>query len=50
VLGVHRATLYQRLTRVGQLTGCDLDSGDDRLLPHLGLTPRLVASARLDLG
>jgi sugar diacid utilization regulator len=47
VLSVHRATLYQRLKRVEQLTGCDLDNGDDRLMLHLGLKLRLIAGAQL---
>lgn len=36
-LGIHRQTLYYRLSRVEQLTGLDLDSGEDRLLLHMGL-------------
>ncbi|GGQ31087.1 PucR family transcriptional regulator [Streptomyces roseolilacinus] len=36
-LGVHRQTLYYRLSRVEQLTGLDLDSGEDRLLLHMTL-------------
>ncbi|KUJ64589.1 PucR family transcriptional regulator [Streptomyces albus subsp. albus] len=36
-LGIHRQTLYYRLSRVEQLTGLDLDSGEDRLLLHIGL-------------
>lgn len=36
-LGIHRQTLYYRLSRVEQLTGLDLDAGEDRLLLHLGL-------------
>ncbi|MFF8814959.1 PucR family transcriptional regulator [Streptomyces pactum] len=41
-LGVHRQTLYYRLARVEQLTGLDLDSGEDRLLLHIALkTARL---------
>jgi DNA-binding PucR family transcriptional regulator len=39
-LRIHRATLYQRLKRVEQLTGCSLDHGDDRLTLHLGLKLR----------
>lgn len=42
-LGVHRQTLYYRLGRVEQLTGLDLDSGEDRLLLHMALK-----SARLN--
>ncbi|MFF4641566.1 PucR family transcriptional regulator [Streptomyces sp. NPDC001389] len=37
VLGVHRQTLYYRLGRVEQLTGLDLDAGEDRLLLHMAL-------------
>lgn len=36
-LGIHRQTLYYRLSRVEQLTGLDLDAGEDRLLLHMGL-------------
>ncbi|MFV0133481.1 PucR family transcriptional regulator [Streptomyces sp. HMX87] len=36
-LGVHRQTLYYRLGRVEQLTGLDLDDGEDRLLLHMAL-------------
>lgn len=34
-LGIHRQTLYYRLSRVEQLTGLDLDDGEDRLLLHM---------------
>ncbi|WP_327278718.1 helix-turn-helix domain-containing protein [Streptomyces sp. NBC_01205] len=41
-LGIHRQTLYYRLGRVEQLTGLDLDEGEDRLLLHMALkTARL---------
>ncbi|MGW4229176.1 PucR family transcriptional regulator [Streptomyces sp. NPDC004980] len=41
-LGIHRQTLYYRLTRVQQLTGLDLNDGEDRLLLHMALkTARL---------
>ncbi|WP_338320914.1 PucR family transcriptional regulator, partial [Streptomyces lonarensis] len=41
-LGVHRQTLYYRLSRVEQLTGLDLADGGDRLLLHMALkTARL---------
>jgi ribosomal protein L30/L7E len=43
-LHVHRATLYRRLERVEEITGYDLESGDDRLAAHLGL--RLYRLAR----
>ncbi|MGW0736852.1 PucR family transcriptional regulator [Streptomyces sp. NPDC002851] len=36
-LGVHRQTLYYRLSRVEALTGLDLDEGEDRLLLHMAL-------------
>ncbi|MGW8883607.1 PucR family transcriptional regulator [Streptomyces sp. NPDC055749] len=36
-LGIHRQTLYYRLTRVHQLTGLDLNDGEDRLLLHMAL-------------
>ncbi|MFE4594220.1 PucR family transcriptional regulator [Streptomyces laurentii] len=36
-LGIHRQTLYYRLSRVEQLTGLDLDRGEDRLLLHMAL-------------
>ncbi|WP_249044703.1 PucR family transcriptional regulator [Crossiella equi] len=47
-LHIHRATLYQRLKRIQQITGCDLDSGEDRLMLHLGLKLRLLAAAYRD--
>ncbi|WP_416973149.1 PucR family transcriptional regulator [Streptomyces sp. 4F14] len=37
VLGIHRQTLYYRLSRVEQLTGLDLGDGEDRLLLHMAL-------------
>ncbi|WP_367433025.1 PucR family transcriptional regulator [Streptomyces celluloflavus] len=42
-LRVHRATLYHRLKRIEHITGCRLDSGDDRLTLHLGLKLRVLA-------
>ncbi|MFD7497082.1 PucR family transcriptional regulator [Streptomyces sp. NPDC059832] len=36
-LGVHRQTLYYRLSRIQQLTGLDLSDGEDRLLLHMAL-------------
>ncbi|MCF1597537.1 PucR family transcriptional regulator [Streptomyces muensis] len=36
-LGIHRQTLYYRLSRVEQLTGLDLGDGEDRLLLHMAL-------------
>lgn len=44
-LTIHRATLYQRLKRIEQITGCSLDNGDDRLVLHLGLKLRTLAAA-----
>ncbi|CAL9413966.1 PucR family transcriptional regulator [Streptomyces sp. enrichment culture] len=41
-LGIHRQTLYYRLSRVEHLTGLDLDDGEDRLLLHM-----VLKSARL---
>jgi hypothetical protein len=37
VLGIHRQTLYYRLSRIEQLTGLDLSEGEDRLLLHMAL-------------
>ncbi|WP_049572433.1 PucR family transcriptional regulator [Streptomyces sp. SBT349] len=36
-LGIHRQTLYYRLSRIEHLTGLDLDDGEDRLLLHMSL-------------
>lgn len=36
-LGVHRQTLYYRLSRIGQITGLDLNDGEDRLLLHMAV-------------
>ncbi|MDH2392670.1 helix-turn-helix domain-containing protein [Streptomyces sp. HNM0663] len=36
-LGIHRQTLYYRLSRIEQLTGLDLGEGEDRLLLHMAL-------------
>ncbi|MEO3977224.1 helix-turn-helix domain-containing protein [Streptomyces sp. CAU 1734] len=36
-LGIHRQTLYYRLSRVEQLTGLSLSEGEDRLLLHMTL-------------
>jgi sugar diacid utilization regulator len=36
-LAMHRQTLYARLRRIAELTGCDLDDGRDRLSLHLAL-------------
>ncbi|MFD6112633.1 helix-turn-helix domain-containing protein [Streptomyces yangpuensis] len=42
-LGIHRQTLYYRLGRVEQLTGLDLDAGEDRLLLHMALKASRMA-------
>ncbi|MBB4688724.1 helix-turn-helix domain-containing protein [Amycolatopsis jiangsuensis] len=47
-LRIHRATLYQRIKRVEQITGCSLDNGDDRLMLHLGLKLRTITTAYRD--
>ncbi|OZM70630.1 CdaR family transcriptional regulator [Amycolatopsis antarctica] len=47
-LNIHRATLYQRLKRVEQITGCSFDNGDDRLMLHLGLKLRALSNAYRD--
>jgi PucR-like helix-turn-helix protein len=36
-LCLHRSGLYYRLRRIQELTGLDLDRGDDRLLAHLAI-------------
>ncbi|MFE2292127.1 PucR family transcriptional regulator [Streptomyces sp. NPDC059452] len=36
-LGVHRQTLYYRLSRIEQITGLDLNDGEDRLLLHMAV-------------
>ncbi|NGN66075.1 PucR family transcriptional regulator [Streptomyces sp. A7024] len=36
-LGIHRQTLYYRLSRVEEFTGLDLDDGEHRLLLHMAL-------------
>lgn len=45
-LGIHRQTLYYRLSRVEQLTGLDLDDGEDRLLLHMALKGARLWSER----
>jgi DNA-binding PucR family transcriptional regulator len=37
VLDLHRSGLYYRLRRIQEITGLDLDDGDDRLLAHLAI-------------
>ncbi|MGI5348619.1 PucR family transcriptional regulator [Streptomyces sp. CA-250714] len=36
-LGIHRQTLYYRLSRIERLTALDLDNGEHRLLLHMSL-------------
>ncbi|WP_405193262.1 PucR family transcriptional regulator [Streptomyces anulatus] len=36
-LGIHRQTLYYRLSRIQQITGLDLNDGEDRLLLHMAV-------------
>ncbi|WNF29781.1 helix-turn-helix domain-containing protein [Streptomyces sp. C11-1] len=36
-LGIHRQTLYYRLSRIQQITGLDLNEGEDRLLLHMAV-------------
>lgn len=36
-LGIHRQTLYYRLSRIEQITGLDLADGEDRLLLHMAV-------------
>ncbi|MFC9357511.1 PucR family transcriptional regulator [Rhodococcus sp. NPDC057014] len=43
-LHIHRTSLYYRLDRIRQLTGLDLDDGENRLMLHLGV--RLLELAR----
>ncbi|MEU0696480.1 helix-turn-helix domain-containing protein [Streptomyces niveus] len=49
-LGIHRQTLYYRLSRIEQLTGLDLADGEDRLLLHMALKSARLKSARLRSG
>ncbi|RDG37604.1 PucR family transcriptional regulator [Streptomyces corynorhini] len=44
-LGIHRQTLYYRLARIEQLTGLDLDDGEDRLLLHMTLKATAIRAA-----
>jgi hypothetical protein len=39
-LSLHRSGLYYRLNRIEELTGLQLDSGDDRLLAHAAIRAR----------
>lgn len=48
-LGIHRQTLYYRLSRIEKLTGLDLDDGEDRLLLHMALKGARLAHGQ-DLG
>ncbi|MFJ6740079.1 PucR family transcriptional regulator [Streptomyces sp. NPDC091279] len=46
-LGIHRQTLYYRLSRVEKLTSLNLNEGEDRLLLHMALkTARLQTNHR----
>ncbi|MFF5564916.1 PucR family transcriptional regulator [Streptomyces sp. NPDC012623] len=45
-LGIHRQTLYYRLSRIEQLTGLDLDDGEDRLLLHMALKAAAIRPGR----
>ncbi|MDK0522442.1 PucR family transcriptional regulator [Streptomyces sp. ML-6] len=45
-LGVHRQTLYYRLSRIQQLTGLDLNDGEDRLLLHMALKTARLRTVR----
>ncbi|MEV0110468.1 helix-turn-helix domain-containing protein [Nocardia sp. NPDC050799] len=47
---VHRATFYQRLRRIEDVTGCDLGSGSDRLMLHLALKIRALTPESRTLG
>ncbi|WGX95856.1 CdaR family transcriptional regulator [Nocardioides sp. L-11A] len=48
VLHVHRATLYQRLARIEEVTGLDFSDGGDRLTLHLGLKVARLSGALAD--
>ncbi|GAA1372649.1 PucR family transcriptional regulator [Streptomyces beijiangensis] len=45
-LGIHRQTLYYRLSRIEQLTELDLDEGEDRLLLHMALKAARLQARR----
>ncbi|MFC9132110.1 PucR family transcriptional regulator [Streptomyces sp. NPDC057099] len=45
-LGIHRQTLYYRLSRIEKLTGLELDDGEDRLLLHMALKGARLAHGR----
>ncbi|MFI8830732.1 PucR family transcriptional regulator [Streptomyces afghaniensis] len=45
-LGIHRQTLYYRLSRIEKLTGLDLDDGEDRLLLHMALKGARLAQGQ----
>ncbi|WP_405611866.1 PucR family transcriptional regulator [Streptomyces sp. NBC_01508] len=45
-LGIHRQTLYYRLSRIEQLTGLDLADGEDRLLLHMALKSARLRSSQ----
>ncbi|MET9315488.1 helix-turn-helix domain-containing protein [Kribbella sp. NPDC003505] len=45
-LGLHRASVYNRIRRIEQLTGFDLSDGEQRLVLHLGIkVARLLGRA-----
>jgi hypothetical protein len=44
-LGIHRQTLYYRLSRIEHLTGLDLAEGEDRLLLHMALKAARLRAA-----
>ncbi|MGW0611736.1 PucR family transcriptional regulator [Streptomyces sp. NPDC002788] len=47
-LGIHRQTLYYRLSRIEKLTGLDLDDGEDRLLLHMALKGARLSPGEAD--
>jgi hypothetical protein len=46
-LGIHRQTLYYRLSRIQTLTGLDLSDGTSRLLLHMALKAARLGTPRL---
>ena len=45
-LWLHRTSLYYRLRRIEEVAGVDLNRGEDRLLCHVALRPRLSRLAQ----
>lgn len=43
-LGIHRASVYQRLRRVEEITGLDLANGEQRLAAHLSIKIRRLTA------